>query len=355
MDSKNDIIVYGAGSLGKATIKFLNNAYRHVKYIVDRNENLRHTFSDDIEIICPEDLLETDKRECDILVCISAVPYFQVEDYLKDIGCRKVYIGGDYIQSLYSQNLFANIWSLDSANYELLKKNDLDNWKDSDSKLQYKIALEWFYSRDERAVLPQDWNLNREKYFPDFIRALLRNDDIMVDTSILNGEYIDKFLNLTSGFGKVYGFCLNPNVISYDHLLEKYRIYENVNIFDIEIGEYGNYQSYMKLGLMEPYTEFVDYKCTVRNIDDLFNDKMFSFLRMYSMNPILPIIRGGKECILRYRPLIAANIGHYREDFIKVPQLLASMLKDYRFYFRIHSYQGNDCIMYAIPNERIES
>ena len=71
------------------------------------------------------------------------------------------------------------------------------------------------------------------------------------------------------------------------------------------------------------------------------------------MSQVLPIIEGAKKSIEKYRPIMAINIGHYKNDFLNVPLILKRYLIDYNFFFRIHSYQGNDCIFYAVPKERV--
>ena len=59
-----------------------------------------------------------------------------------------------------------------------------------------------------------------------------------------------------------------------------------------------------------------------------------------------------QKTIIKYRPIVAVNIGHYEDDFINVPLELKDKLIDYLFFFRMHSFQGNDSIFYAIPKER---
>lgn len=103
---------------------------------------------------------------------------------------------------------------------------------------------------------------------------------------------------------------------------------------------------------MQPFTQKQMYAVPTKTIDTAMGDTAFDYLRCYSMSETLPVLQGGERSIHKYRPLIAVNIGHYQSDFLQVPPYLIKQCVNYKFYFRMHSYQGNDCILYAVPEEK---
>jgi len=52
---------------------------------------------------------------------------------------------------------------------------------------------------------------------------------------------------------------------------------------------------------------------------------------------------------IRYRPKISVACYHSRDGLWKIPKLLMDNLKDYRFKFRLHAYQGQAAFLYAEP------
>lgn len=336
----NDVIIYGAGNMGKAAVKIIKNMSGKVRYVLDRNSTIQGNSIYGTIVIGPEDLSENDKKNCDFLVAMTACSYAEIYNYLLQIGCNNIYLSGDYInEKLGNNNELINYWKM--------SKNEIDQnqishiLKDPISKLHYNYSTEWFTERIEPDILRPA--ICRDKYFPDFIKNILGSDESMIDTGILNGDYIKQFKMFTSENSKIYGFKLHPSE-NIDENLTQF-----ANIFENELGEKNDNVSSLRIGLMEPFTEFSKYDYDIKSIDNMFMNTPYSFLRLYSMSPIYPMIIGAKETIKKYRPIIAANIGHYHDDFINVPILLYNTLEEYDFYFRIHSYQGCDCILYAVP------
>ena len=174
----------------------------------------------------------------------------------------------------------------------------------------------------------------------------------MLDTAALDGGYIDSFLQRNKD-GRVYSYVLTPQTVSIQSLLEKYQG-RPVSFFECEAAGQDGTLNCRRIGLMRPFTQKQMYAVPVKTIDTAMEDTAFDYLRCYSMSEALPILRGGKRSIHKYRPLIAVNIGHYQSDFLQVPPYLIEQCVNYKFYFRMHSYQGNDCILYAVPCEKTD-
>ena len=69
------------------------------------------------------------------------------------------------------------------------------------------------------------------------------------------------------------------------------------------------------------------------------------------MSEALPIIAGARKVIRKYRPLCAINIGHYESDFVNMRHFLETCYEFYHFRFRMHSFSGNDCILYVMSEQ----
>lgn len=355
-DFKNRrIVVYGAGAMGEAVMHLLQHKDIKIEYVLDKSVKTENIFKNDIKLIHPENIPSEVKGECDFIVAISACPYVEVADYLKKLGVNNIYSAGEYLSEIYCDIQLVNVWTVTKEMYIEALDNVKDLFYDNDSLLCYKMALDWFYLKNEHKDDYAEVTIDRNKYFPDFITSLFKKDEIMLDTSVLSGEYIDKFIEKTTPKNIVYGFLLKPNAISLADLQSKYSSYTNITIEDHELSDVNGEEEKMRIGIMKPYTEIKSHLVNTRTIDSCFENNGFSFLRVYSMSRILPIIEGAEKSIKKYRPIMAINIGHYESDFLNVPLMLKERLVDYNFFFRIHSYQGNDCIFYAVPKERVVS
>jgi FkbM family methyltransferase len=63
-------------------------------------------------------------------------------------------------------------------------------------------------------------------------------------------------------------------------------------------------------------------------------------------------LAGASETLRRFRPKVLLSIYHQRRDIYRLPQLLSSMLDDYRYYVGHHSPYHVETDLYAIPIEQ---
>jgi|GEM_PF-5756011 len=349
MHMSRGVIIYGAGAMGTAVLHLLENKGEKIEAVVDKNDNLTGSFIDGVKIITPDLVQHNQKQQCDFIVSMSACSYKEIEQYLDSIGVKHIYNAGDYIQTLYPEESFAGVWKMKENEYEeLLSLNDF--WSDELSKLQYMAALNWFKNRNEK-ISTKKLQINRIKYYPDVICNSIKNCTTMVDTGIRNGEFIRTFEELSSSEIRAYGFMLHPDIYRIEDVRESFKDNSDIIVDDYELSDAKKEITISRLGLMDPFTEIKNMKIHTTTLDDYFKKIPYDFLRIYSMSSVINIISGGKQTIETYRPVIAVNISHYHDDFIDVPRLLKLMLNDYNFYFRMHSFQGNDCIFYAIPQD----
>lgn len=340
ISAANDVMIYGAGKMGQAAVKLIQDLGGRVSGILDRNPKIHGSLIHGIPVKDPENITEKEQKECDCLVAMTACSYKEIHSFLLQLGFNNVYLAGDYINERLGSDIeLTNYWKM--SENELNKLLDSNIFKDPISKVYYDYSAKWFTDRTESDI--SDHPISRDKYFPDFIKSILSRDEVMIDTGILNGEYIRQFSTLTSSHNNNYGFKLHPSDI-IDEDLDNY-----AKIYECEPGEECGSTSSLRIGLMEPFTDFTECNFETVTIDSMFKNTPYSFLRVYSMSSVYPIIVGAMNTIKKYRPIIAVNIGHYHNDFINVPILLNNALEKYDFAFRIHSFQGCDCILYAVP------
>lgn len=329
------IIIYGAGNMGKAVFDLLKSCC-DIQGFLDGNSRIDGTTVMGIPVYSPSSFVANHQLlDITVLVAMTVCPFTSVKAVLANLGFEKIVPAGDYVASMYTEYPILNTWTADDLQQTI-------GFSDVKSTCDYDAACEWFMLRSDR-----DWGLVSNKYFPEFLNKSIAGSKVMVDTAALNGEYIDAFLKNGSG-RSVYAHVLTPMSIDIDLLRAHYKA-ASVHLFMEEAADTEGFETCQRVGLMQPFTEGRKYKIKTTKIDTAMQDIPFDYLRCYSMSETLPVLRGAEKSICKYRPVIAVNISHYQSDFVNVPPYLNAICPDYRFYFRMHSYQGNDCILYAAP------
>ena len=330
------VVIYGAGNMGRAALELLRGRCE-VTGFIDGNPAL---WGSSISGVPVWSLSNTPEELCDAaaLVAMAVCPFSSIRKSLLEFGFQWVVPAGDYVNAQYTQDEILNTW----------RARDLrgtPSFADEKSVLDYRAACQWFTQRTDG-----EQALDGSKYFPEFLNAQISRCGIMLDTAALDGGYIDSFLQRNKD-GRVYSYVLTPQTVPMQSLLEKYQG-RPVSFFECEDAGQDGTLNCRRIGLMRPFTQKQMYAVPVKTIDTAMEDTTFDYLRCYSMSETLPILQGGERSIHKYRPLIAVNIGHYQSDFLQVPPYLIEQCVNYKFYFRMHSYQGNDCILYAVPEEK---
>jgi hypothetical protein len=60
-------------------------------------------------------------------------------------------------------------------------------------------------------------------------------------------------------------------------------------------------------------------------------------------------LRGAHRTLISHRPVLAISCYHKPEDLWALPDLIDSLVPDYRFYLRQHAFNSFDLVLYAMP------
>lgn len=341
-----NLIIYGAGKLGKSIYSMVKDKY-NVVAILDKNEAIHHTRFEDVEIIYPWENTDDVFLGIACVVCGVCDTFIKLKSYLETLGFKKVYWYGEILKSVYNDYDIMNIWKLDSS-YHI---PDIE-WGDEKSILSFRCAVEWFLDLSEDTINVNPTIVEKNQHYNTKILGdILTSNDVIVDCCCLSGEYIELY-GREIGFRICYGFIHNPNIIDKDELESRF---QNCNVIfeNLELSDKKGRKKTIRLAPMIPYNSTKVYTVDTITADEYFEKIPYTFMRVYSMSPSIKVLQGAAKTIKRYRPIIAVNIGHYKEDFMEIPSFL-KRLDNYCMLFRIHEFQGGSCIIYAIPRERMK-
>ena len=83
-------------------------------------------------------------------------------------------------------------------------------------------------------------------------------------------------------------------------------------------------------------------------LDEFFEDRKVSFIKMDIEGAELEAIKGCRELIRKQKPKLAICIYHKPEDILTLPQLILQLNPDYKLYLRHYSIAAVDTVLYAV-------
>lgn len=98
------------------------------------------------------------------------------------------------------------------------------------------------------------------------------------------------------------------------------------------------------------------YDC--RTLDSLVAERgleRLDYLKMDVEGAERAILEGGLTAIRRFRPKLAVATYHEPEHFWEYPEFLLNHLDGYRYYLRQYGYGRFETLLYAVPDEEVES
>jgi hypothetical protein len=158
------IILYGAGSLGTMAIDLINKKGVELPiYIIDKSKEGNIGV---VKIIKPDEISPEDKKEALFLICVSTLPYNDIEACLRALGCRHLMHFYTWAY-LIMPELLGNGWfkpSLLTGERESIKKVCEFLSHDACSLAHYLQFLWWKLRLKE--VIYEDYPvLSGKKYF----------------------------------------------------------------------------------------------------------------------------------------------------------------------------------------------
>lgn len=176
------------------------------------------------------------------------------------------------------------------------------------------------------------------------------DDEVFIDAGSYDGINAVQFSNWCEGkYKKIFSF--DP-----DHKCEV-RIQENINRYGLHDVEFNacalsNKSSVARFNSTGMAGAAIDNsgidEIRVTSIDEVLKGEKATFIKMDIEGSEYEAIEGCAKTILQYHPRLAICIYHKPLDFIKIPHLILSIRKDYKFYIRHYTNCEWETVLYAI-------
>ena len=73
------------------------------------------------------------------------------------------------------------------------------------------------------------------------------------------------------------------------------------------------------------------------------------FIKMDIEGAELYALKGARNTIETYHPILAICVYHRREDLITIPEYIRTLYEGYKFYIRAYSLYSTELVLYAVP------
>ncbi len=383
-----DVVLFGAGSLGQELCVALNNHGVFPVCFCDTNQAKNGTNICGLPVIDIEELCNTHGNS---LIVIATKHHSQEVKYLllkngfsnDRILCkepdRKTYmafvyanfITQSYIKDILVKHNHASMFSKLMAD-EIMLNNAYNIFSDLKSKELFitKLALlasggnfnifDKFISSfsepfqgfgfDNDIAYPEDYY-----YFNNDVLPLAQHE-IYVDVGAFDGDTIRTFVQACDKNGISYSHILafEPDPQCYEALLNNTFSYPNVSCHQIGLwSETGTLQFKSSGIALHDQAAAIchtgDVEIQVVSLDDFSQGTEVTFIKMDPGGNVIPdAIRGAARTIAKHRPKLAVGVYHAIESIYEIPLLVKDICSDYRLYLRHNTYHLCDTDLYAV-------
>lgn len=349
----NEIILYGAGSIGRECVLLLQSKGVIVRAVLDAKSPLAQL--EGVPVLRPDDDTFTEADKADIPVVISIfnayVSMLDIKALINTAGWRQV-IGFLRFHRQHATILGDKYWLTDPSFYNIQLPGWREGaalWEDEASAHLYHDILKFRFTADYAdAPLPH----TDEQYFPTTIPPWNKNLRF-VDCGAFDGDTIELLGRKGYKVDALAAFEPDPaNLAILSHKLHSIApaakpaalwpcgVFSHTTQLRFNSG-HGSGSAISASG---------DSVIQCVSLDDALTGFHPNLIKMDIEGAEYAALLGGRKLIEQNRPGLAICLYHHPAHLWQIPILVKSWNLDYRFYLRVHYYNGFELVMYAVPS-----
>ena len=354
--SDGTVVVFGAGRLGRLCARALQRGGVPMRAFCDGNAQRQGFIQDGVEIISPAEAARRFPQALFVVAIWTGTARETMLErlaYLQQLGCAHVTSYAALVWAHGAEE--APFHSFDLPTRTLAAAAPLRELAarlaDDASRRVLWIALRQRLRGIFDATAPA-----ADQYFPsDILR--LSEDEVVVDGGAFDGDTLADFVGrVGERFAHYHAF--EPDATNRARLMARVQglpagVHEKITIHPIALHVESATLSFTDQG--GPTSHLGNGGNTsVRGerLDTMLVAQRLSFLKLDVEGAELAALAGAKASLTQHRPQVAACVYHEPNDLWEIPQLLAALLPNSRFYLRQHGFDGWEMVVYVIPGER---
>jgi len=345
--SGREVVIYGAGKMGRLFKTNLIKRGIKVLAFVDSNPKFWGKDIDGIKIISPRRL----KKYSDKPVLIASLIYeTEIYEKLRHMQLPFVY-PLCFLNYLYPDIFIsAEYWQKFNSLFSPKNQADIfkisEFWSDEESKRVFFNLIKFRFCFDKKLI--KTIKSNSHQYFEPNILSLTKKE-VFLDCGAYNGDTLVQFYQEVSGkFKKIYSF--EPDQGNFRKLCQTVRKINTAKIIPVNKAVYSTNG---KIGFRQ--TSDVDARIDNKGdvistvtLDDFLKPKeKATFIKMDIEGAETEALLGAKDVLAQNKPKLAISVYHKDSDLWEIPLLIKRLNKNYRLYLRHYTNEIIDTVCYA--------
>ena len=353
--SDGAVVLFGAGRLGQLCARALARAGVPLRAFCDGSSRLHGTTVEGAEVLAPAEAARRFPQALFVVAIWTGTARESMLErvaFLRGLGCAHVtsyaplvWAHGAEEAPFHSFDLPARTLAAAAPLRELAA-----HLGDDASRRVLWTALRQRLHGDFDAAAPA-----AEQYFPgDIIR--LSEDEVFVDGGAFDGDTLADFVGrVGERFAHYHAF--EPDAANRARLMARVQglpvgVRDKITIHPLALHAESATLSFTDQGGPTSHVG-TGGNTSVRGerLDAILAVQRLSFLKLDVEGAERAALAGAKASITQHRPQVAACVYHEPNDLWEIPQRLAALLPNSRFYLRQHGFDGWETVVYVVPQK----
>ena len=358
--SKNRLILFGTGKLGRRTLKGLREVGIEPLAFCDNNSAIWGSDIEGLKVISPAKAVSEFGTNAAFVVTIwndtLGHPFDEVGEQLQSYGSCTVVSFLPLYWKYHEQ--FLPYFSLDRPSKILAAGKEIMDMmlfvKDSESRSSFLKNIKSRFS-GELGILPRPVD-KRIQFKNEFLKV--NKEEVFVDAGAYTGDTLNLVLE-SPAFEFREFIALEPDPKNFTRLQklvgtldEKLR--SKITTFPVAAGSFNGEICFDGSGTEQARISLSgNIKAECRRLDDLLRDWGVTFIKMDIEGAELDALEGASDIIKNNSPVLAVSVYHQIDHLWRILFLINEIKDGYAFFFRPHAAGGWDYILYAVPQNRL--
>lgn len=164
----------------------------------------------------------------------------------------------------------------------------------------------------------------------------LNDNEVYCDLGAYNGDTVDEFLLVVSGYNKIYAF--EPDKKNFKKLYKKYGNSNNIFLFNSALSDKTGELGFLTNGGRHSVVSENGDKINAVSLDDALKGQKATYIKFDVEGMEEKAILGAKETITLNKPKMLVSAYHKTDDYFVLPKLIKQIRPDYKVYMRHYKY-----------------
>jgi len=229
-------------------------------------------------------------------------------------------------------------------------------WADEASRREYLAQVHWRLQLDFEGLSSP---VAHAQYFPDDLFGL-SEAEVFVDCGAYDGDSLHIFFERQPTFRGTF-IAVEPDPINLQSLKQYVATLpddwrDRVKILPQAVGARREIVRFAATGLASAgISSTGTLEVESVPLDEMLEDMRPTFIKMDIEGAEVNALIGARRSIETALPVLAICVYHQPDHLWRIPLLIQSFSKEYRFFLRPHNEEGWDLVCYAVPVSRLSA